>query len=76
MKFGEPYWIRTNDTFLKREVLLQQGSLPLLNNLAQSYANLKSVHTLCAEKSVYDYDNGEKRQAVCANKKIISQTNL
>ena len=22
-KFGEPYWIRTNDTFLKREVLYQ-----------------------------------------------------
>ena len=21
--FGEPYWIRTNDTFLKREVLYQ-----------------------------------------------------
>ena len=23
MGFGEPYWIRTNDTFLKREVLYQ-----------------------------------------------------
>ena len=33
--FGEPYWIRTNDTFLKREVSTQQNSLILLDNIRQ-----------------------------------------
>jgi len=33
MGFGEPYWIRTNDTFLKREVSTQQISPVILDNI-------------------------------------------